>query len=307
MVRRPKPKPDPDSPGNYLPNGAAAKAALNKAILASCWGKFAERLSDETDVIEVPAYNTSQRCHSWCHIDKRNRESQAEFRCGECGNSGHADVHAAMNIYELAFGELETCRRTAVYGQQRQLLSTNRLRKQPGIPVLQGGEDVKRSCTLRNPTSATAHRSSTWPPMVTRRWSPDSSPTSAAGEPPAPLGWRNDHAGGPRRVSPRWKRRRPTIEPCSPQSTRLWQRCAVTNVDRSLRQRRVQSRTTLPIWKKSGRSSRIEPHCMKGEVYRLPAVSREVLRAGPGVAAIRAAGERMRDAVAYPNSARVPA
>lgn len=31
----------------------------------------------------------------------------------------------------------------------------------------------------------------------------------------------------------------------------------------------------------------------------LPAVSREVLRAGPGVAAVRAAGERMRDAVAY--------
>ena len=46
---------------------------------------------------------------------------------------------------------------------------------------------------------------------------------------------------------------------------------------------------------------------MKGEVYRLPAVSREVLRAGPGVAAIRAAGERMRDAVAYLNSARKPA
>ena len=39
----------------------------------------------------------------------------------------------------------------------------------------------------------------------------------------------------------------------------------------------------------------------------LPAVSREVLRAGPGVAAIRAAGERMRDAVAYLNSARKPA
>jgi orotidine-5'-phosphate decarboxylase len=31
----------------------------------------------------------------------------------------------------------------------------------------------------------------------------------------------------------------------------------------------------------------------------LPAVSRELLRAGPGVAALRAAGERMRDALAY--------
>ena len=112
MVRRPKPKPDPDSPGNYLPNGAAAKAALNKAILASCWGTFAERLSDKTDVIEVPARYTSQQCHSCGHIDEQNRKSQAEFRCVACGNSGHADVHAAMNIDESAFGKLVTCRRT---------------------------------------------------------------------------------------------------------------------------------------------------------------------------------------------------
>lgn len=112
MVRRPKPKPDPDNPGNYLPNGASAKAALNKAILASCWGKFAERLSHKTDVIEVSARYTSQQCHSCGHIDERNRESQAEFCCVNCGNSGHADVHAAMNIDERAFGELTTCRRT---------------------------------------------------------------------------------------------------------------------------------------------------------------------------------------------------
>ena len=31
----------------------------------------------------------------------------------------------------------------------------------------------------------------------------------------------------------------------------------------------------------------------------LPAVSREILRAGPDVAALRAAAEKMRDAVAY--------
>jgi transposase len=44
LVRRPKPKPDPDQPGAFLPNGARAKAALNKAILASCWGRFLDRL-----------------------------------------------------------------------------------------------------------------------------------------------------------------------------------------------------------------------------------------------------------------------
>ena len=36
-----------------------------------------------------------------------------------------------------------------------------------------------------------------------------------------------------------------------------------------------------------------------GRGQLLPAVSREVLRAGPDVAAVRAAGERLRDAVAY--------
>lgn len=112
MVRRPKPQPDPDNPGDYLPNGATAKAALNKAILSSCWGKFAERLSDKTDVFEVPARFTSQQCHCCGHIDARNRESQAEFRCVACGNSGHADVHAAMNIHDRAFGAVTTCRRT---------------------------------------------------------------------------------------------------------------------------------------------------------------------------------------------------
>ena len=35
---------------------------------------------------------------------------EAEFRCVACGNSGHADVHAAMNIDERAFGKLVTCR-----------------------------------------------------------------------------------------------------------------------------------------------------------------------------------------------------
>lgn len=112
MVRRPKPKPDPDNHGQFLPNGATAKAALNTAILASCWGKFAERLSDKTDVYEVPARYTSQQCHACGHIDARNRESQAEFRCQRCGNSGHADVHAAMNIHDRAFGQITNRRGT---------------------------------------------------------------------------------------------------------------------------------------------------------------------------------------------------
>jgi transposase len=38
MTRRPKPKPDPDQPGAYLPNRRRAKAGLNRGILANGWG-----------------------------------------------------------------------------------------------------------------------------------------------------------------------------------------------------------------------------------------------------------------------------
>lgn len=43
MARRPKPKADPATPGAFRPNGAAAKAALNRSIQRSCWSTFARR------------------------------------------------------------------------------------------------------------------------------------------------------------------------------------------------------------------------------------------------------------------------
>lgn len=102
MVKRPAPKPDETSPGEFLPNGAAAKAALARSIHASQWGKFAKRLADKTEVIEVPAANTSRRCFECDHIDKRNRKSQAVFVCTRCGHEANADVNAAKNIRRLA-------------------------------------------------------------------------------------------------------------------------------------------------------------------------------------------------------------
>ena len=48
--------------------------------------------------VEVdPAY-TSQTCHACGRVDKRNRRSQSEFACGQCGFVGHADHNAAINI-----------------------------------------------------------------------------------------------------------------------------------------------------------------------------------------------------------------
>ncbi|MER6980420.1 RNA-guided endonuclease InsQ/TnpB family protein [Streptomyces carpinensis] len=44
-----------------------------------------------------PAY-TSQQCFECHHIDKRNRASQARFRCRSCGVVAHADLNASRNI-----------------------------------------------------------------------------------------------------------------------------------------------------------------------------------------------------------------
>jgi len=103
MTAAPRPKPDPDSLGAFLPNGRAAKAGLNRAILAQGWGCFLRRLDDKARVSGVtvvrvnPAY-TSQQCRACGHVAKENRESQAVFSCVACGHENHADRNAAENI-----------------------------------------------------------------------------------------------------------------------------------------------------------------------------------------------------------------
>jgi transposase len=100
MTRRPKPKPDPERPGAYLPNHRRAKAGLNRGILANGWGLLVRRLEHKAAgrVEKVnPAY-TSQTCSVCGHCAPGNRESQAVFRCVACGHQANADVNAAVNI-----------------------------------------------------------------------------------------------------------------------------------------------------------------------------------------------------------------
>jgi putative transposase len=113
MTKAPAAKPDPEQPGAYRPNNAAAKAGLNRAILAKGWGKFALALHHKarytgTEIVLVPAAYTSQRCHQCGHTAKENRESQAVFRCVRCGHTANADTNAALNI--LAAGQAVTGR-----------------------------------------------------------------------------------------------------------------------------------------------------------------------------------------------------
>lgn len=109
MVRRPTPKSDDN--GGFLPNGAAAKTGLNRAIHASCWGQFDIRLTQKAastpegarSVVErVDPKNTSRECKHCHHIAPENRESQAVFKCVKCGHEAHADTNAAENIDERA-------------------------------------------------------------------------------------------------------------------------------------------------------------------------------------------------------------
>ncbi|MEU2135130.1 transposase [Streptomyces sp. NPDC018352] len=107
MVRAPKPKPDPKQPGAFLPNGAAAKAGLNRSILDAGWGGFLAILVNKAEsagrtVIAVDPRNTSRTCPSCGHSAKENRVTQAKFECTACGFAANADHVGATNVLNRA-------------------------------------------------------------------------------------------------------------------------------------------------------------------------------------------------------------
>jgi putative transposase len=103
MTRAPKPQPDPDVPGAFLPNGAACKGGLNRSIHDAGWGILVDMIlykaeSAGREVVCVTPRHTSQRCAECGHSEKSNRVSQKAFRCQRCGHRDHADRNAARNI-----------------------------------------------------------------------------------------------------------------------------------------------------------------------------------------------------------------
>ena len=104
MTRRPKPKPDPARPGAFLPNKAAAKAALNAAILDAGWAQFTRILIGKAEeagrrVILVNPAGTSAACHI-CGA-RCTRPRQDSVICPIHGPMD-ADVNGACNIYSRA-------------------------------------------------------------------------------------------------------------------------------------------------------------------------------------------------------------
>lgn len=103
MTKAPAPKPDPLQAGAFLPNGAAAKAGLNRSIADAGWGVFltilhakAERAGRE--VIAVDPRNTSRTCPECGHVAAENRPTQERFHCVGCDYQAHADTVGALNV-----------------------------------------------------------------------------------------------------------------------------------------------------------------------------------------------------------------
>ncbi|MET7844224.1 transposase [Streptomyces sp. NPDC005356] len=103
MSKAPAPKPDPDTSGGFLPNGAGAKAGLNRSIADAGWGVFltilaAKAESAGREVIAVDPRNTSRKCPACGHTSAENRPTQEKFHCVSCGHTAHADTVGATNV-----------------------------------------------------------------------------------------------------------------------------------------------------------------------------------------------------------------
>lgn len=104
MTKRAKPKPDPETPGAFLPNGGSAKTGLNRSIGDAAWGQFFSILTAKAEcagrkVIQVnPAYTSID-----CHLCGRRctRPRQDTVVCPVHGPLD-ADTNGAINIYTRA-------------------------------------------------------------------------------------------------------------------------------------------------------------------------------------------------------------
>lgn len=100
MSKRPKPKQD-EVTGEYLPNGARAKAGLNKSLLDAGWGQFQQMCVNKaawagSRVVLVNPKYTSQRC-SGCGAIVKKELSERWHSCS-CGCELDRDHNAAINI-----------------------------------------------------------------------------------------------------------------------------------------------------------------------------------------------------------------
>jgi putative transposase len=108
MCRAPKPKPDAANEGQYLPNGASAKAGLNRSILDAAPAGFIDKLRYKAEeagskFIEVPTRSVkpTQRCHL-CGVTQKLELRERQWVCA-CGAHHERDVNAPRTMLRYAY------------------------------------------------------------------------------------------------------------------------------------------------------------------------------------------------------------
>lgn len=88
-----------------------AKSGLNRSLANSAFATLRAMIEYKATTagvlaVPVPPKNTSRQCNQCGHTAKENRESQAVFRCVDCGHTTNADINAANNILALGLTRL---------------------------------------------------------------------------------------------------------------------------------------------------------------------------------------------------------
>lgn len=103
MCKAPKAKPDPDKPGEFLPNGAARKAGLNRSILDAApsmlIGMLRTKAAEAASVFaeaNTRKVKPTQRCHC-CGAIVKKELSERTHRCS-CGCICGRDENAAKTL-----------------------------------------------------------------------------------------------------------------------------------------------------------------------------------------------------------------
>lgn len=114
MMKKPKPKPDPEHPGHYLPNGRKARKGLAKSTSDNGYGMFCTMLEYKLArqgkrLVHVDKwYPSSQLCHDCGYKNSLVKDlSIREWVCPSCGVLHDRDVNAARNIRDEAVRLIE--------------------------------------------------------------------------------------------------------------------------------------------------------------------------------------------------------
>jgi putative transposase len=108
MVKAPRAKPDPANPGEFLPNGAARKAGLNRSIHDAAPAGLIMKLRCKAEeagakfmVLPTLKLKPTQRCHV-CGTAQKRELSERSWRCA-CGAQHDRDANAARTMLRYAF------------------------------------------------------------------------------------------------------------------------------------------------------------------------------------------------------------